>query len=185
MVKILVQHGLQKCVLLNVSSYVQHSMLGCKVMAHPKQHLLFANSLIGALKVLIQQPVCSVLELPAAEEEKDLSGNIVFRGPRVKMGVYCGVPTRVVPHTTTGRADYFGQVVNRAARYCHAAARGGQVGAMSHVIRAHHTLHTAQCVCWYLPCQMLAPVASHLCALCVLQSATLLQLGVYREGSKT
>lgn len=43
------------------------------------------------------------------------------------MGVYSGTPTRVMPHTTTGRADYFGPMVNRAARYCHAAARGGQV----------------------------------------------------------
>jgi hypothetical protein len=43
------------------------------------------------------------------------------------MGVYSSVPTRVMPHTTTGRADYFGPMVNRAARYCHAAARGGQV----------------------------------------------------------
>lgn len=43
------------------------------------------------------------------------------------MGVYSGMPTRVMPHTTTGRADYFGPMVNRAARYCHAAARGGQV----------------------------------------------------------
>lgn len=57
-----------------------------------------------------------------------MHGNVVFRGPRVKMGIYAGVPSRVVPHTTTGRADYFGPVVNRAARYCHAAARGGQVG---------------------------------------------------------
>ena len=56
-----------------------------------------------------------------------MHGNVVFRGPKVKMGIYAGVPTRVVPHTTTGRADYFGPLVNRAARYCHAAARGGQV----------------------------------------------------------
>ena len=34
---------------------------------------------------------------------------------------------RVVPHGTTGRADYFGQIVNRAARYCHGAAFGGQI----------------------------------------------------------
>ena len=61
------------------------------------------------------------------EEERDMHGNVVFRGPKVKMGIYSGVPTRVLPHNTTGRADYFGPLVNRAARYCHAAARGGQV----------------------------------------------------------
>jgi hypothetical protein len=56
-----------------------------------------------------------------------MHGNVVFRGPRVKMGIYSGVPTRVLPHSTSGRADYFGPLVNRAARYCPAAARGGQV----------------------------------------------------------
>ena len=56
-----------------------------------------------------------------------MHGTIVFRGPRAKMGIYSGLPTRVIPHNTTGRADYFGPLVNRAARYCHAAARGGQV----------------------------------------------------------
>ena len=34
---------------------------------------------------------------------------------------------QVMPHSTTGRADYFGPLVNRAARFCHAAAQGGQV----------------------------------------------------------
>jgi hypothetical protein len=56
-----------------------------------------------------------------------VNGTVVFRGPRAKMGIYSGVPSRVMPHNTTGRADYFGPLVNRAARYCHAAARGGQV----------------------------------------------------------
>lgn len=40
-----------------------------------------------------------------------MHGNVMFRGPRVKMGVYSGTPTRVIPHTTTGRADYFGPLV--------------------------------------------------------------------------
>jgi hypothetical protein len=56
-----------------------------------------------------------------------MHGNVVFQGPKVKMGIYSGLPTRALPHNTTGRADYFGPLVNRAARYCHAAARGGQV----------------------------------------------------------
>lgn len=61
------------------------------------------------------------------EEERDVQGCIVVRGPRAKMGIYSGVPSHVMPHTTTGRADYFGPLVNRAARLCNAAARGGQV----------------------------------------------------------
>lgn len=46
------------------------------------------------------------------EEERDMHGNVMFSGPRVKMGVYAGGPTRVMPHTTTGRADYFGPLVS-------------------------------------------------------------------------
>lgn len=65
--------------------------------------------------------------VPGAQEVVNSSGVVVFRGPRVKMGIYEGVPTRALPHSTTGRADYFGQLVNRAARFCHAAAKGGQV----------------------------------------------------------
>lgn len=41
-------------------------------------------------------------------------GNQVLHlGPRVKMGIYEGRPNRICPHTTTGRADYFGPFVNR------------------------------------------------------------------------
>ncbi|KAG2502119.1 hypothetical protein HYH03_000611 [Edaphochlamys debaryana] len=69
-----------------------------------------------------------MLALPSCHEElQPLTGAVLFRGPRIKAGVYQGFPTRVSPHSTTGRADYFGPLVNRAARYCHAAAQGGQV----------------------------------------------------------
>ena len=48
-------------------------------------------------------------------------------GPRVRMGVYEGVPTSVRPHSTSGRCDYWGPFVNRAARFSNAAAHGGQI----------------------------------------------------------
>ncbi|KXZ51008.1 hypothetical protein GPECTOR_14g25 [Gonium pectorale] len=69
-----------------------------------------------------------MLCLPGMQEQlHPLTGAVLFRGPRVKAGMYAGVPTRVGPHPTTGRADYHGPCVNRAARFCHAAAQGGQV----------------------------------------------------------
>ncbi|KAK9828712.1 hypothetical protein WJX72_001669 [[Myrmecia] bisecta] len=52
---------------------------------------------------------------------------LVWQGPRVKMGIYEGVPTKVTPHSTTGRADYFGPFVNRCARICNSGAQGGQI----------------------------------------------------------
>ena len=48
-------------------------------------------------------------------------------GPRVRMGLYEGVPTSVRPHSTSGRCDYWGPFVNRAARFSNAAAHGGQI----------------------------------------------------------
>ncbi len=40
-------------------------------------------------------------------------GMLVFRGLRARVGLYHGPVTRVIPHRTTGRADYFGCPVNR------------------------------------------------------------------------
>ncbi|CAG9465741.1 unnamed protein product [Pedinophyceae sp. YPF-701] len=45
----------------------------------------------------------------------------------VRVGIYEGVPVSIVPHRSTGRADYFGPLVNRAARMCFSAAAPGQI----------------------------------------------------------
>eukprot|EP01025_Chloroclados_australasicus_P000524 TRINITY_DN10251_c1_g1_i12.p1 TRINITY_DN10251_c1_g1~~TRINITY_DN10251_c1_g1_i12.p1 ORF type:complete len:527 (-),score=50.69 TRINITY_DN10251_c1_g1_i12:1008-2588(-) len=60
-------------------------------------------------------------------KEYSREGTLLFNGPRLKVGLYEGIPTQIMPHTTTGRADYFGPLVNRAARFCHAGAHGGQI----------------------------------------------------------
>ncbi|GIL68254.1 hypothetical protein Vafri_21507 [Volvox africanus] len=52
-------------------------------------------------------------------------GRPLLRGFRAKVGIFTGVPLSVVPHATTGRADYFGALVNRAARLM-AGAKAGQ-----------------------------------------------------------
>ena len=57
----------------------------------------------------------------------------LYRGLRVRMGVHLGTPD-CVPDPTTGRMDYFGPVVNRAARVA-GAAHGGQV-LLSDAVRA-------------------------------------------------
>ena len=51
---------------------------------------------------------------------------VLFRGPRCRIGIYAGLIDRVTPHPKSGRADYFGQPVNRAARLM-TAGHGGQV----------------------------------------------------------
>ena len=37
---------------------------------------------------------------------------------RVAVGMHCDVPSKIMPHESSGRADYFGDVVNVAARVC-------------------------------------------------------------------
>ena len=56
----------------------------------------------------------------------DVSGRVVFRGFRLKMGLCEGIPKCILPDHV-GRADYHGAFVNQAARYADAAAHGGQI----------------------------------------------------------
>ena len=64
-----------------------------------------------------------VLRLAACKRVHGPANEVLFLGPRVKMGIYEGRPTRICPHTTTGRADYFGPFVNRQALpHCTAVA---------------------------------------------------------------
>ena len=57
-----------------------------------------------------------VLALPGCSPEVTSDGRLIWYGPRVRMGIFEGTPTTVMPHTTSGRADYFGPLVNRSAR---------------------------------------------------------------------
>ena len=67
-----------------------------------------------------------MLALPPLQRACDECGYLIHRGPRVKTGIYMGEPRGVSPHGTTGRADYWGELVNRAARMM-GAARSGQM----------------------------------------------------------
>jgi hypothetical protein len=69
----------------------------------------------------------SILSHPGFEEVLDPITHLpVFRGPRLRMGFAVGQPNSVLPDHT-GRANYYGHSVNRAARFMEAAAHGGQI----------------------------------------------------------
>lgn len=65
-----------------------------------------------------------ILDHPDAAVESD-GRNTIFRGLRVRMGIHTGKPL-CERDPTTGRMDYFGPVVNRAARVS-ATGTGGQI----------------------------------------------------------
>ena len=54
-----------------------------------------------------------ILELPQCAVGVDEDGEMIWNGPRVRMGICEGSPESLSPHKTSGRADYFGKVVNR------------------------------------------------------------------------
>eukprot|EP00899_Mesostigma_viride_P007439 jgi/Mesvir1/16697/Mv15093-RA.2 len=60
----------------------------------------------------------------STETQVEMAERLVCRGLRVKIGLYMGVPTRCRPHACTGRAAYFGPLMNRSARIATTAADG-------------------------------------------------------------
>eukprot|EP00899_Mesostigma_viride_P008874 jgi/Mesvir1/17989/Mv25047-RA.2 len=61
----------------------------------------------------------------------------LFRGVRIKCGFYWGIPTRCLPHGSTGRAAYFGPLMNRAARIA-SYASAGQTLCNSEAVEAYN-----------------------------------------------
>lgn len=83
---------------------------------------------------------------------------LLFRGLRAQMGGYEGAPTRVRPHHSTGRADYFGACVNRAARISYAVAAPGQMLAdLGMVVRGLRALVLGGARVWARDPRWLAP----------------------------
>ena len=85
-----------------------------------------------------------VLTLPHCQAQVGGRHGLIFIGPRIKMGIYEGVPTRVAPHTTTGSADYFGPLVNRYTA----------------LLRSHLSTCACVCVSWCKHCRQPEPVHS-------------------------
>ena len=65
-----------------------------------------------------------ILALPDSAVELDDDGELLFRGLRVRIGIHVGTP-RCKKDPVTSRRDYFGPMVNRAARV-EGQAKGGQ-----------------------------------------------------------
>ncbi|KAL8930786.1 MAG: hypothetical protein Q9208_000327 [Pyrenodesmia sp. 3 TL-2023] len=82
-----------------------------------------------------------ILQSPHCAEVLDSDGNIIYRGVSVRMGMHWGHPV-CETDPITRRMDYFGPMVNRAARIS-GAADGGQIYVSSDFIaEIHRVLET-------------------------------------------
>ncbi|KAK9822556.1 hypothetical protein WJX74_004389 [Apatococcus lobatus] len=76
---------------------------------------------------LIRQPWHERLQIfQTTQDILGIGGELLSRGLPAKISIFSGEITKVCPHTVTGRADYFGSVVNRSARLL-AGAQAGQI----------------------------------------------------------
>jgi len=85
--------------------------------------LLWAFTLQSQL-LEVQWPQ-EILNSVHGEEMSDADGNVIFRGLSVRMGIHWGRPVCEIDPVTR-RMDYFGPMVNRAARI-EGVADGGQI----------------------------------------------------------
>jgi class 3 adenylate cyclase len=107
-----------------------------KAQDNELKYLLTFSTTEAAIYCCAQMQLASVFASwpPSAlkhwPEEKSTrpDGTLLFRGPRIKMGLSEGHVNRIAADWT-GRADVHGPSVNQAARFMDAAAWGGQIAA--------------------------------------------------------
>eukprot|EP00899_Mesostigma_viride_P021702 jgi/Mesvir1/29533/Mv14935-RA.2 len=83
-----------------------------------------AMALPWADDLLEQEDASEVLKPVTASDGTPQPDVLVFRGLRLQIGMCLAVPSDCQPHRATGRAAYFGPIVNRAARIAATAACG-------------------------------------------------------------
>eukprot|EP00899_Mesostigma_viride_P014352 jgi/Mesvir1/22918/Mv19436-RA.1 len=84
-----------------------------------------AMDLPWSQKLLGEEHAAEVIKQGIPDIEGGLAKDqVVFRGLRLQIGMCMDVPSDCQPHMATGRAAYFGPVVNRAARIAATAAPG-------------------------------------------------------------
>jgi class 3 adenylate cyclase len=100
--------------------------------AEPKSALAFGAAVHTVLAEADPTGWPEALRTAVAGNDKQL---LFPHGVEMRVGVFAGVPEEMRPHTTSGRADYFGPVLNRAARVAY-AANAGQTLAPSELTKA-------------------------------------------------
>ena len=114
------------------SKLVEHRGYECKgeagkfllVFQKADDAIRFSMCITEALLEIEWDPMTLLLERMAPRHNSD--GTLLVCGPGIAMGMCTGVPTGFAFNPTSDRMDYFGTLVNRAAR-THAKALAGEV----------------------------------------------------------
>ena len=139
--KACVQQAISFC-----SGYECQEVNAVFMLTFPDCHSALQFHLVLQQLLLIADWTPDMLQLPPMKTVLDSKGNLLHRGPRVKTGIYQGRARTVSPHSTTGRADYWGELVNRAARMM-SAAKGGQVLCTKEIVDAVRPYASLQALC--------------------------------------
>ncbi|GAX79287.1 hypothetical protein CEUSTIGMA_g6728.t1 [Chlamydomonas eustigma] len=119
------------CILRSVARQINGSYFVKQQDSDLKYMFVFSKAEDALLWCLSVQFCVLYSDWPASvlhhwPEEHGADGRLLFRGPRLKMGVCTGTPSSIIPDHM-GRADYLGPCINMAARFMDAAAHGGQI----------------------------------------------------------
>lgn len=105
----------------------------------PTSALLWALQV--QMRLMAEDWPTEILGSADGAETRDDSGQLIYRGLLVRMGIHWGLPL-CDPDMVTGRMDYFGPIVNRAARV-QGCADGGQIALLQRFLEVWGELEGA------------------------------------------
>lgn len=114
-----------RALLLPMRGYEVEGEDGCFVLAFhtPEEAVEYAVLLLRLLRSATWNE--RLTSLPECSPVMDDSGDVLLVGPRLKVGMCTGDTQVCQPSMRTGRTEYFGWVMNHAARVA-STASGGQ-----------------------------------------------------------
>ena len=94
---------------------------------------------------LLDLSMCEEMQIMTVKDLEPVQETVtVYKGPRVKMGLYSGMSKGSID-PLTGRMQYLGKVANRTARIASAAAQG-QILASEEVVASFHSIVEGKCI---------------------------------------
>jgi adenylate cyclase len=127
-------NGLLRRLLRNIGGYEVKTEGDAFMVSFPSVFPAVLWCLSVQLQLLATDWPLEILESPDGKEIFDDNGTLLARGLSVRMGIHVGIPN-CEPDPVTRRMDYFGPMVNRAARI-QGSAKGGQIMCSAEVIQA-------------------------------------------------